>query len=42
MDRHLSEEQRKKYSEKKLEPGELLRVDEHLSICEDCRANLDH
>lgn len=40
MDRHLSEEQRKNYSEKRLEQDELLRVDEHLAICGECRAML--
>lgn len=40
MSVHLSDEQMKKYSEKKLELSELLRLDEHLSVCEDCRAML--
>ena len=37
MSHHLSDEQMRKYSEKRLEPAELLRVDDHLSVCENCR-----
>jgi hypothetical protein len=40
MSDHLSRERMNKYSEKKLPPKELLQVDEHLSICENCRNKL--
>src|ERR671919_815400 len=40
MSDHLSREQMNKYSEKKLLPKELLQIDEHLSICENCRNKL--